>query len=205
MSENTIFQINRDDIVVNEYRTSEEAQEATGIPARCIRSCAQRYRPWVGEFRYEYAPDGWIFCRVSIRGQHVSNISQFEWSCKCISECLNYYEGLKPEFEIIVTSDSEFKIKPTFSSDFQLTGNMFAYGGNIRWEGPRNLYTMKKISNNLSLAKLMQIKHIAGTAARRIQKAFRLWIWRKTVVWNPHTDIGKLNLMIRFNVGLREG
>lgn len=39
-----------------------------------------------------------------------------------------------------------------------------------------------------------------GEAARRIQNAFRLWQWRKTVVWNATTEIGRLHLQIRANV-----
>lgn len=38
------------------------------------------------------------------------------------------------------------------------------------------------------------------TAAIRIQKHFRLWQWRKAMVFNPHTEIGRLNLMIKFRV-----
>ena len=37
-----------------------------------------------------------------------------------------------------------------------------------------------------------------------IQRAFRVWKWRKDVVWNPHTDLGALNLTIRARLHLRE-
>ena len=33
--------------------------------------------------------------------------------------------------------------------------------------------------------------------ARMIQRQFRLWKWRKDVLWNPYTDIGRLNLMTK--------
>ena len=33
--------------------------------------------------------------------------------------------------------------------------------------------------------------------ARVIQRQYRLWRWRKVVLWNPHTDIGRLNLLVR--------
>ena len=36
-----------------------------------------------------------------------------------------------------------------------------------------------------------------------IQRAFRFWKWRKDVLWNPHTDLGALNLTIR-RLHLRE-
>ena len=38
------------------------------------------------------------------------------------------------------------------------------------------------------------------SSARKIQAQFRLWRFRKNVVWNPYTDIGRLNMMIHFNV-----
>ena len=31
---------------------------------------------------------------------------------------------------------------------------------------------------------------------KKIQKQFRLWSWRKNVYWNPHTEIGKIGLLI---------
>jgi hypothetical protein len=38
----------------------------------------------------------------------------------------------------------------------------------------------------------------------KIQRAFRLWRWRKDVVWNPHKDPGSLNLTIEAKLQLRE-
>ena len=34
-------------------------------------------------------------------------------------------------------------------------------------------------------------------AAKKIQKQFRLWRWRKNCLWNPHTTTGRNNLVIR--------
>ena len=34
-------------------------------------------------------------------------------------------------------------------------------------------------------------------AARRIQKAFRAWMWRRDILWNPHTPVGKAHLTIK--------
>lgn len=41
-------------------------------------------------------------------------------------------------------------------------------------------------------------------AARLIQNAFRLWKWRKTVLWNATTEIGSLHLQIMANVAVHE-
>lgn len=34
-------------------------------------------------------------------------------------------------------------------------------------------------------------------AAKKIQRQFRLWSWRKHCLWNPHTEIGRNNLLIK--------
>ena len=36
-------------------------------------------------------------------------------------------------------------------------------------------------------------------AATKIKAQFRLWKWRREVLWNPHTECGQLNLLIKTN------
>lgn len=40
------------------------------------------------------------------------------------------------------------------------------------------------------------IRKMQDSAARKIQAAFRIWIWRKNILWNPNTDIGMQYLEI---------
>lgn len=39
---------------------------------------------------------------------------------------------------------------------------------------------------------------------RKIQRQFRLWSWRKRELWNPHTQIGHLNLLIQARIFAKE-
>lgn len=52
--------------------------------------------------------------------------------------------------------------------------------------------------NETSLSAL----HSFEKSVRCIQKQFRLWQWRKRVVFNPHTEIGRLNLLIKFRTAI---
>lgn len=46
------------------------------------------------------------------------------------------------------------------------------------------------------------IKSMLVPAVILIQKQFRLWKFRKDLVWNPYTEIGRLNLQIKANAAI---
>lgn len=56
----------------------------------------------------------------------------------------------------------------------------------------------------MTQSKIQEICQHLDPFAGRIQRAFRLWKWRKNVVWNPHTDAGTLNLAIQAKLLLRD-
>ncbi len=49
----------------------------------------------------------------------------------------------------------------------------------------------------LGHARIRRMVEELNGKARVIQRRYRLWKWRKDILWNPHTDIGRLNLLMR--------
>ena len=64
-------------------------------------------------------------------------------------------------------------------------------------------YYEREYKANEEITAALIDKHLIP-AAIKIQRQFRLWKWRFQVVFNPHTEIGKLNLLIKSNCAARE-
>ena len=65
-------------------------------------------------------------------------------------------------------------------------------------------YNAQACDAAMTYSKIQNIVERLEPSAVKIQRAFRLWRWRKDVVWNPHTDAGSLNLAIQARLVLRE-
>ena len=59
-------------------------------------------------------------------------------------------------------------------------------------------YYWEEYEGSETRANALICKHLVPPSVK-IQRAFRLWQWRKNIVWNPHTEIGQLNAMIQYN------
>ncbi len=57
--------------------------------------------------------------------------------------------------------------------------------------------SMEAIGIILGHTRIRRMVEDLNGKARVIQRQYRLWRWRKDVLWNPHTDIGRLNLLVR--------
>ena len=58
-------------------------------------------------------------------------------------------------------------------------------------------YYTKQYEESESKTQTLIHKHLVP-AATKIQRQYRLWQWRKLVVWNPHTEFGRLNALIQY-------
>lgn len=57
--------------------------------------------------------------------------------------------------------------------------------------------TMEAVRIILGHTRIRRMVEDLNGKARVIQRQYRLWRWRKDVLWNPHTDTGRLNLLVR--------
>lgn len=173
-----VIELNRNNIVTNEFETSQHAGLTTSLSSSGIRSCCQGYIPDLAGRYFTYAPEDWPFGIFPIIGKHVSSVDHFNSYSEKVPVVFDTYAPLLHHFKLCFEYPGHFVIYPKFTSHFHVTGEILRYGPHLRWNGARSIYKQKKLKKT-NLQQLLEIDYIVDKAARIIQKHFRTWSFRQ--------------------------